>query len=166
MKKKLLRYRLQPLVEIKTRAKKRAELRLAQALVKLENEKKKLKKLEEEKKEIIRRRKECRLELHHKVSEGEAHVRDGSVRVNFLRKLEEDEKKKEEEITQQKKVIENCETEVKRARRDYIDAAKELRVMEKHKDLWWKKVQAEIDREEEKEMDELGNVIHNLRKVA
>lgn len=166
MKKGLLRYRLQPMLELKSRAKKRAEIRLAQAIVKLEAEKKKLKKLEEEKEEIIKRRKEYRRELHEKVASGQAHVKDGSVRVNFLRKLDEDEKKKEEEIKAQKQVIENCELQVKRARRDYIDAAKDLRVMEKHKDLWRKKLQAEITRLEEREMDELGNVIHQMKKVA
>jgi flagellar export protein FliJ len=166
VKKNLLRYRLQPLLEIKTRAKKRAEIRLAQAIIRLEEEKKRLKKLEEEKEEIIKRRKECRRELHQKVSTGQAHVKDGSVRVNFLRKLEEDEKKKEEEIKAQKQVIENCELQVKRARRDYIDAAKDLRVMEKHKELWKKKLQVEMTRQEEREMDELGNVIHQMRKVA
>lgn len=166
MRKALLRYRLQPLLILKERARKRAEVLLAKALLRLEEEKKKLKKLEKEKEEIIRHRRECRMELHKKISTGHAHVRDGSVRVNFLRKLEEDEKKKAEEIENQKETIINCELQVKRARRDYIDAVKDLRVMEKHKELWRKKVQAEITREEEREMDELGNVIHQLRNVA
>lgn len=166
MKKDFLKYRLQPLLEIKNRAKKQAEIRLAQAIVRLEKEKKKLTKLEEEKQAIIKRRRDCRRELHDKILEGRAHARDGSVRVNFLRKLEEDEKKKEEEIRNQKQLIETCELQVKRARRDYIDAVKELRVIEKHKELWKKKVQKELTRIEEREMDELGNVIHQLRQVA
>lgn len=166
MKKNLLKYRLEPLLLIKTRAKKQAEIRLAQAIMRLEQEKKKLKKLEEEKQAIIKRRKECRRELQEKILEGQARARDGSVRVNYLRKLDDDEKKKVEEIENQKQVIENCELQVKRARRDYIDAVKDLRVIEKHKDLWKKKVQKELTRIEEREMDELGNVIHQLRQVA
>lgn len=166
MRKDLLRYRLQPLLELKIRAKRRAEIRLAKAILKLEEEKKRLKKLEEEKAEIIRKRKESRRELFHKMSAGQAHVKDGSVRVNFLRKLEEDEQKKEEEITAQKRTIEECETMVKRARRDYIDTCRDLRVMEKHKDLWRRKVAEELSRQEEKEMDELGNIIHQLKQVA
>ena len=164
MKKSLLKYRLQPLLEMKQRARKRAEIRLAQAIVRLDKEKKQLKKLEEEKQKIIQKRKECRRELHMRVAEGDAHVRDGSIRVNYLRKLEEDEKKKDEDIVRQKETIQNCETEVKRARRDYIDAVKDLRVVEKHKELWWKKLQAEISRQEEREMDELGNVIYQARQ--
>ncbi len=159
-------YRLQPLLTLKARAKKRAEIRLAEVLNRLEREKKKLKKLEEEKAEMVRKRKQCRRELHDKVAAGQASVKDGSIRVNYLRKLEEDEKKKEQEIEDQKKLIAECEVQLKRARRDYIDAIKQLRVMEKHKDLWKKKVAQELSREEEREMDELGNVIHQLRKVA
>ncbi len=166
MKKHLLRYRLQPLVELKTRARQKAEIKLAQAIVRLEKEKKKLKTLEEEKEKILQRQSEGRMELHRKIAAGGAHVRDGSVRVNFLRKLEEDEKQKADEIAQQKELIQECELQVKRARRDYIDAVKDLRVIEKHKELWRKKVQAEISRDEEKEMDELGHTIHQLRKVA
>ena len=166
MKKSLLRYRLQPMLAMKDRAKKRSEIRLAKALHELEEARIKLKKLEEEKQAIIKRRKECRRELHDKVAAGDARAKDGHNRVNYLRKLEDDEKKKDEEIEAQKKVIEQCEMEVKRARRDYIDAVKDLRVMEKHKELWRKKLQVEITREEEKEMDELGNVIHQLKRVA
>src|SRR5690349_13573594 len=135
MKKSQLRYRLAPLLEMKKRAKQKAEIALAQAIARLEREKKQLKKLEEEKQAIIKRRKECRRELQDKVLEGHAHAHDGSVRVNYLRKLEDDEKKKDEQIVAQKQLIEYCETQVKRARRDYIDAVKELRVIEKHKEL-------------------------------
>ncbi len=166
MKKSLLRYRLQPMLDMKERAKKKAEIRLAKALKELDEARKKLKKLEEEKQQIIRRRKECRRELHEKVAAGAATAKDGHNRVNYLRKLEDDEKQKSEEIEQQKKAIEQCEMQVKRARREYIDAVKDLRVMEKHKELWRKKLQHEINREEEKEMDELGNVIHQLKRVA
>ena len=151
---------------MKERALKNAEIRLAKALQELDQAKKKLKKLEEEKQAIIKRRRECRRELHDKIAAGQARARDGHNRVNYLRKLEDDEKKKAEEIEVQKKVLEQCEIQVKRARRDYINAVKDLRVMEKHKDLWKKKLQMEMTREEEKEMDELGNVIYQLKKVA
>jgi len=106
MAKNILKYRLQPLLLIKERARKRAEIALAKALVRLEQEKKKLVKLEEEKKEIIRKRKKIRIELHEKVSTGLASAKDGQVGINFLRKLEDDEKLKDEEIVTQK--IERC----------------------------------------------------------
>lgn len=161
-----LKYRLQPLLTIKERARKRAEIALAKAIVRLAEEKRRLEKLKEEKEAIIRRRREVRMGLHLKIVSGQARAKDGHIRTNYLRKLEEDEKAKEEEIERQKRTIEDCERQVARARRDYIDAVKELRVMEKHKELWWRKVLGELQREEEKELDELGMVVHELRKVA
>ena len=162
----LLHYRLQPLLDLKIRAKEQAEIKLARAIARWEAEKKRLKELETEKAKIIQRQKDERRGLYRKVASGQAKVKDGSFRVNFLKRLEEDEKRKTEEIEVQRRVIEDCETAVKRARRDYIDAVKDLRIMEKHKLLWQKKVQLELLRREEKEMDELGNIIHQLKKVA
>jgi flagellar export protein FliJ len=158
-----LNYRLQPLLELKLRARKKAEILLARAIGRLEQEKARLEKLKEEKKKIIEERKKARKELYQTMSTGRARVKDGSSRVNFLKKLEEDEKVKDQEIENQKRVIVECETQVKRARRDYINAAKELQIMEKHKGLWQKKLHLFLSRKEEGEMDELGNIIHQLR---
>ncbi len=91
-------------------------------------------------------------------------IGEGCFHVNFLRKLKEEEEVKKEEIEGQKKVIEECQEKVAKARRDYFDAIKQLRMMEKHKDLWRKRVAKELSRKEEKEMDELGQTIHSLRR--
>lgn len=163
MKKKDLKYRLQPLLDQKKRLRRAAEIKLAKAISQLEREKKNLEKKKEEKKKIIEKRKNCRLELHQKMAAGDAHVRDGSMRINYLKKLEEDQKKKEKEIEEQKELIEQCKDQVKRARRHYIDAVKDLRVMEKHKDLWKKRVDLELSKQEERKMDELGNIIYERR---
>jgi hypothetical protein len=37
--------------------------------------------------------------------------------------------------------------------------------MEKHKDLWKKKIKKQLEFQEAKMMNELGNVIHQLRKM-
>ncbi len=160
----MAKYRLQALLTIKQRMKTRAETALAQAIKALLEAKEKLKKLEKEKEEIIESWKSARKEMKSKVSGG-VMVGQGNVYVNYLRKLKEDEEKKAEEIEDQKGVVDDCELGVKKARKEYIEACKELRVMEKHKELWEKKLKAEITRREEREMDELGNVIHQLRRI-
>lgn len=157
-------YRLQVLLDQKARLKQKAEIRLAQTIARLEAEKKRLRRFEEEREAMIAKRKEVRLELHQRVSTGKARIKDGSYGIHYLKRLEEEQKQKEAQIENQKRLILDCETEVKRARRDYINAVKELRIMEKHKELWWKKAQLELLRHEEKEMDELGNIIHQLKK--
>lgn len=157
------KYRLQALLTIKAQAKKRAEVLLARAIIALKEAKEKLEKLKKEKEKIIERWKKARAEMKGKMSGG-ALVGEGNVHVNFLRKLKEDEAKKEEEIEDQKQVVAECEEDVAKARRAYIDAAKELKVMEKHKELWEKKIRDELTRKEEREMDELGGTIHQLKR--
>lgn len=148
---------------IKAHAKKKAEIQLARAITELKKAKDKLEKLKEEKKKIIELWKEARKEMKSKMASG-AVVGEGNVHINFLRKLKEDEEKKEKEIEEQKNVVAECEDNVAKARRRYIDASKELKTMEKHKELWEKKIKAEITRKEEREMDELGSTIHELRR--
>lgn len=158
------RYRLQALLVIKQRLKTKAEVALAVAIKKLMEAREKLKKLEKEKEEIIEAWKLARKEMKSKVAQG-VMIGEGNVYVLYLRKLKEDEEKKNQEIEDQKQVLEEAEAGVKAARKEYIEACKELRVMEKHKELWAKKLRAEISRREEREMDELGNVIHQLRRM-
>ncbi len=157
------KYRLQALLTIKARMKRRAEIALARAIRDLNEARKKLEELKEEKEEIIERWHEARKEMKSQMDVG-VMVGDGNVHVNFMRKLKEDEEAKDEEIEDQEIVVEECESQVAVARRDYIDASKELQVMEKHKELWEKKIKNEINRKEQRELDELGGTIHQLRK--
>jgi flagellar export protein FliJ len=158
------KYRLEALLSIKRRLKKKAEALLAVAIKNLTEAKERLKELEKEKEEIVKKWEKSRVEMKTKMVDGSA-IGEGKVHLNYLRKLKEDEEEKEEEIEDQKEVVSEAEEEVKSARREYIEACKELRVMEKHKELWQKKVKAEITRREEREMDELGSTIHQLRKM-
>lgn len=156
------KYRLQALLIIRQRLKKKAEMALARALKALQEAKDRLKELEEEKEKIIEAQERARTEMTDRMGSA-AYVGEGNVYMNFLRKLEEDLEAKEEEIEDQKQVVQEKEDGVAIARREYIDAAKDLQVMEKHKELWEKKQQNELSRKEQREMDELGNTIHQLR---
>ena len=157
------KYRLQALLVIKTQAKKRAEIALGKAIVALKEAKDRLEELKEEKKGIVERWKAARQEMKSRMAHG-ARVGEGTVHVNFLRKLKEDEEAKQTEIEEQQETVAECEERVALARRAYIDACKELQVMEKHRALWEKKVRDELTRKEEREMDELGGTIHQLRR--
>jgi len=157
------KYRLQALLTIKIQAKRRAEIELGKAIVALKEAKERLEELKEEKEKIVERWRQARKEMKGRMGHG-ARVGEGNVHVNFLRKLKEDEEAKEEEIEEQNIKVADCEDRVALARRGYIDACKELQIMEKHKELWEKKVRDEITRKEEREMDELGGTIHQLRR--
>lgn len=157
------RYRLEALLQIKAHEKKRAEIALAKAIQALQAARKKEEGLVREKKAIIEQWLATRDQMRERM-DGGGIVFDGTVYVNYLRKLKEDEEAKEEEIEAQREVVTECETAVASCRRDYIDASKELQVMEKHKDLWRKKVQQALSRREEREFDDLANTITQLKR--
>ncbi|MBU4484715.1 hypothetical protein KKA47_04760 [bacterium] len=157
------KYRLQALLIIKERVKKQAELYLSRTIAQLKEENETLKKLNQEKEDIIKKWEEARDEMSVEMAAGGT-VSDGNVHSNWLRALKEDEETKQEEIEGQEVVVEEAENSVKEARVEYIEACKALQIMEKHKELWAKKIRDELTRKEEKELDELGQNIHELRR--
>jgi Flagellar FliJ protein. len=160
------KYRLQPLLQVKERNKRKSEIELAKSISALKEEERRLKQLEDEKNQILANIEKTRKEMANMVGMGESRVADSQTRLLFIKKLKEDEKKKDEEIELQKEAIKRAEERVAQAKRDYIDACKEVKVMEKHKELWKKKIRQELEKEEAKLMNELGNVIHQLRKMS
>ena len=159
------KYRLEVLLKTRERDKKRAEEQLAKAIKALNDARKKEERLVAEKKKIHQAWVDKRQEMRDRMDLG-GFVGEGNRFVNFLRKLEEDEKAKQEEIDRQREVIVQCEEKVTQCRRHYIDAAKALQVMEKHKGLWHKKLAHELSRKEEREFDELGGIIHGRRQMS
>src|SRR3990167_79145 len=141
------KYRLVALVKLRTRENKRAEIVLAKRLGELLAAKEKFKKLEEEKKAIQTKEKESRHKMDAEMNHG-GRVQKGCFHVNFLRKLKEDAEAKTEEIVEQKEVILECQEKVVKARKDYIETVKQLRMMEKHKGLWKNKVAQEMLKKE------------------
>ena len=159
------KYRLSTLLRVKERQRVKAEENLARALKELREENNKLMKLEELKKELKGKKEKARLDMANKVAGGQSRVRESQFHLGFLMRLKEDEEKLDGEITEQKELILEAEQKVKRARRDYMDAASELNVMEKHRDLWTKKQARNLSVAEMKQMNELGNALFQTNKM-
>lgn len=158
------KYRLQILLVVKERTKKKTELELARAIKKLEEEKQKLKKLQDEKKQIERRIREEQGEMRRKVASGHARIKDPQVHLSYIRKLRDDLEEVERRIEDQKDKVRQAEKHLARCRNDYVLAAQDLNMMQKHKELWEKKQQRALNLEENKQMNELGNVIYQINK--
>lgn len=158
------RYRLQAMLTVKHRNKRRSEIELARAFKTLKDEEEKLKELEEEKEEIIKRREDARRDHASRVASGESQMAESHAHMNFIRKLLEDEEEKQKEIEAQEEVVAKAKERLAQAKRDYIEACKQVKVMKKHKELWKKKIRQELEKHEAKEMNELGNVLHGLNK--
>ncbi len=163
---KRYKYRLEALLVVKERNKKAAEAELSRAKKQLEDEKQTLKRFEEEKEKIIAAKLNARLKMSQHVTSGETRVFDSSIHLNYLEKLQDDLTNKNQEISLQNDKIKRAEERVEMAKKDFIQASKELQTMEKHKEMWIKKVMKELNAVEQKQMNELGNAIFQIRKMA
>ncbi|MBX7149087.1 hypothetical protein K1X76_08365 [bacterium] len=158
------KYRLEPLLKVKERARRTAEIALAKAIKLLKQEQEKLELLKGKKTEIEEKKENTKRDLRSKVSEGGLKIRQSEFHFNFIRKLDEDIESVSREIKDQEDVVAEADKKLKRAKRDYIDAATELDVMKKHKELWTKKLTKKLSDKENKEMGELGNVLFQITK--
>ena len=93
------KYRLEPLVRIKERQKKKSEMALARAIRELREEEKKLEGLKGLKREIGRKREKARGDMRKKVASGRSVIKDSQFHLFFLEKLKEDEDRIDREIT-------------------------------------------------------------------
>lgn len=160
------KYRLEPLVRMKERQKKRTEMALARAIRELKTEEEKLEKLRELKREIGRKRDKARSDMRRKVASGSSVIKDSQFHLSFIEKLKEDEDRVDREIADQEEAVKQAKEKLKRARRDYIDAATELNMMQKHRELWEKKQARLLSAVENKQMGELAQVVYQMNKMS
>lgn len=160
------KYRLEPLIRLKERDKKRTEMALARAIRELREEEKKLGELKELKKEIGRKREKARTDMRKKVASGKSVIKDSQFHLSFMEKLKEDEDRIDREIKEQEEMVSQAREKLKRAKRDYIDAASELNMMQKHRELWSKKQARLLSALENKQMGELAQVVYQMNKIS
>ncbi|EKD42134.1 MAG: Flagellar export protein FliJ, partial [uncultured bacterium] len=159
------RYRLEPLLTLKERQKRETEIALAKSIKALEEERNKLEKLMVLKNETTQKREQSRQQLSDKVASGQSMVKSSQFHLGFIEKLKEDLEKIGMEIKEQEESVELAKEKLKRARRNYIDAAQELDVMKKHKELWIKKNKHQLSALENKQMGELANSMHQINRM-
>jgi flagellar export protein FliJ len=64
---------------------------------------------------------------------------------------------------EQRGAVARCEAELERARAALVEAAREVRVIEKHKENWRERERREAVRREQKINDEIGAILHERR---
>lgn len=83
---------------------------------------------------------------------------------NFLQDLREQEIQLKDLVEKQKKAVKRAEDEVEIAREKLIDAAKELKAIEVHKQNWIAAEKIEQNRKDQKVSDEIGAILHGRRE--
>jgi len=152
-------YRLQVLLDVRQRKKEAAEKALGAALAAHQAELDKQQQMEAELARMVAKREQRRREYAEKAMRGEMSARDVAGAQTYVERLEEQEAVQKSAIEAQKAVVADRQREVDAARAALVEATRELKALEKHKekviDDWKKGVQAK----EEEAMDELAQQI-------
>ena len=156
------KYRLQSVLGVRAQAKREAERLLAARLAQLAEAEGELARREREVESCRGRRAAARDAMLEAMREGAAAGRAvaHSTHLADLRAQEEALRAAAEE---QRGVVARCEAEAERARAALVEAAREVRVIEKHKENWRERERREAARREQKINDEIGAILHERR---
>lgn len=159
-------YRLQTLLDIRTRAEEQAKEAFSLAVKEAEREKKKLAEL---KGTLERRRAERKAKVRaflEEMTEKGGGITGFQQMGRFEARLKDEEAQVELEIEAQRDVVVEAERVVELRRQEMADAAMAKKAIEKHKDTWTKQVRYEREQREELNQDEIGNALHLRRSRA
>lgn len=82
----------------------------------------------------------------------------------YLADLRQSEQALLAEVEQQRAVVARARSEVEKAVQALLDASKEVKVIERHRETWNERVRREEQRRDQKSNDEIGAVAHERRK--
>lgn len=158
------KYRLQPILDQKDKAKGEAERALAKANDALAAEKKKKEELEKRRAEVVAHIEETKRKRDAKAAAGEMTVQESAQYKLFVQGLENRRKEADMEIYKQDRAIERAAEAVEKSKAELIQRAKEFESMSKHRDGWVKGQEADVQKKEQKLMEEIGMVQFMKRK--
>jgi flagellar export protein FliJ len=157
-------YRLQALLEIRTKAEDEAKDAFSAAIKESEKEKKQLAsmiaKLEKMK---VERKAKVQAFLQEMTAKGGG-ISGFQQMGRFEQRLKDEEAQFALEVERQKEVVIQAEKLVEQRRAEMAEAAKEKKAIEKNKEAWAKQIRAERMAKEEMNQEEIGNVLHLQRQ--
>jgi len=158
------KYRLQPVLGAREQAKREAETLLAARTARLAEAEEELARRLSAVEECRGRQATARAEMLEAMSGGAAASQALAHRTHLadLRAQEETLRAAAEE---QRGAVARCEAEVERARAALVEAAREVRVIEKHRENWRERERRESVRREQKINDEIGAILHERRSA-
>jgi hypothetical protein len=159
-------YRLQVLLDIRTKAEDEAKEAFSAAVKALDKEKKTLTRMQED---LTRRKAERKAKVAAFIEEvtKKGGGINGFQQMNrFEQRLKDEEAQAALDIDRQKELVVEAEKLVEQRRVEMAEAAKEKKAIEKHKDTWKKQVRFEMQQKEEMNQEEIGSVLHLQRTRA
>lgn len=160
---KLPKYRLQTLFEIRAREKKEAEDAFAEAQKSVNEEQRRLDEMKAELAAKVEYREKKRQEYSEKAAQGELNIHAITSGQRHIERLKEEEAAYEVEIDKQRERLQEAEKVLEQKREEMINANREFKAMEKHKEKWEKKKKREISLKEEDAAEEIAQSLYLSR---
>lgn len=158
-----MNYPLEQLVIIKKKKLEEAEKVLLEKKRALEKEEEKLAKLVGER-DKVQEHKDTKLQqLREKLDEGTTSDKVTQMK-QYLKVVEEDLSLRNHRVKEQQKQVTAAEKQVELARADMLKKHHDVEKLEIHRKEWEKEMQKEEERKEELEADEMGSVLHMMKK--
>ena len=156
-------YRLQVLLDIRTKAEDAAKDAFAEALKASEKEKKQLVTMNQTLERMkVERKAKVQAFLQEMTAKGGG-ISGFQQMGRFEQRLKDEEAQYMLDIERQKEVVVQAEALVEQRRAEMAEAAKEKKAIEKNKETWAKEVKAERQKKEESNQEEIGAVLHLAR---
>jgi flagellar export protein FliJ len=156
-------YRLETLLEIRTRAEDEAKEAFAAAVRLAEQERKRLADMIAQLERMkVERKAKVQAFLEEMTNKGGG-IGGFQQMGRFEQRLKDEEAQFALEVERQKEAVEQAEKAVEARRVEMAEASKERKAIEKNKEAWAKQVRAERMAKEELNQDEIGNSLHLQR---
>ena len=159
-------YRLQALLDIRTKAEDEAKEAFSAAVRALEQEKQTLAGME---KDLLRRKTERKSKVTaflQDVTKKGGGISGFQQMNRFENRLKDEEAQVALELERPKDVLVQAEKLLEQRRQEMAEAATEKKAIEKHKETWAKQVKYERQQKEEMNQEEIGNALHLRRTRA
>ncbi len=156
-------YRLQVLLDIRTKAEDAAKDAFAEALKAADKERKQLVTMNQTLERMkVERKAKVQAFLQEMTAKGGG-ISGFQQMGRFEQRLKEEEAQFMLDIERQKEVVVQADLLVEQRRMEMAEAAKERKAIEKNKETWAKEVKAERQKKEEANQEEIGAVLHLAR---
>lgn len=159
-------YRLQALLDIRTRAEEEAKEAFSAAVKALDAEKKKLEGMQRDLDQRKVERKAKVAAFLEDVTKKGGGISGFQQMNRFEQRLKDEEAQLALDIERQREAVTQAEKVVEERRQEMADAAMERKAIEKHKETWTKQVRYERQQKEEMNQEEIGNTLHLARVRA
>jgi flagellar export protein FliJ len=156
-------YRLQVLLDIRTKAEEAAKDAFAEALKAADKEKKQLVSMNQQLERMkVERKAKVQAFLQEMTQKGGG-ITGFQQMGRFEQRLKDEEAQYMLDIERQKEVVIQADALVEQRRAEMAEAAKEKKAIEKNKEAWAKQVKKERADKEEANQEEIGAVLHLAR---